>query len=523
MKKFTIYIILISSLLCGCTGGDRMLAELERLEEQNRSDVPFTSDSAALRLVNYYDRWYRLPTTYNRNLSMRAYYMLGSAYRDMGEAPAALHYYDIATRQVDTLRADSATSATLFRIYGQMALIYGWQNLPYEKLEALEKYGFYALIAKDTLNYILGIEHKTGAYYELDDTLNIYAITEKARRLYLELGQKEKAARVYPTAIYVSLLNKNYVKAHKYMKIFEQESGLFDEDGNIEKGREQYYYSKGLYALGTNYTDSAEYFFRKLITHGYTYEAYRGLLSVYRMKKDADSIAKYSNLFEDAVLRWETSRQDEAIIQSSAMYRYERNQSLAEQETRNARLSHYVIVLLLAIGIISSLLVFLKLNHIKRCRLESELEFRKLVEEHMTMQIKFQNQTEQISLYRQEVVEREEQLKKEEIVVYFHVMSQGGYNGKLPAKKDWEKLISAYRRHMPHMFARMQVANLSMRETYTSILTHLNFSASDILVLLDTSKQIVSNTKLSSKKKMFGENISGNLEQCLKKCAYLQA
>ena len=102
-------------------------------------------------------------------------------------------------------------------------------------------------------------------------------------------------------------------------------------------------------------------------------------------------------------------------------------------------------------------------------------------------------------------------------------MSQGGYNGKLPAKKDWEKLISAYRRHMPHMFARMQVANLSMRETYTSILTHLNFSASDILVLLDTSKQIVSNTKSSSKKKMFGENIPGNLEQCLKKCAYLQA
>ena len=170
-------LLAVPALLCSCTGRGGMLSELERLEEQNRSDSLFTSDSAARRLVDYYNRWYRLPTARNRNLRLRAYYMLGSAYRDMGEAPAALHYYDIATRQVDTLRADSATSATLFRIYGQMALIYGWQNLPYEKLEALEKYGFYALIAKDTLNYILGIEHKTGAYYELDDTLNIYAIT----------------------------------------------------------------------------------------------------------------------------------------------------------------------------------------------------------------------------------------------------------------------------------------------------------------------------------------------------------
>ena len=117
--------------------GKRMLGELERLEALNQSDTLFTSDSAAQRLVTYYDRWYRIPTNRNRQLRMRAYYMLGSAYRDMGESPAALHYFDIATQQPDTTNVDSATAATLFRIYGQMATIYEQQDMYQEDIERL--------------------------------------------------------------------------------------------------------------------------------------------------------------------------------------------------------------------------------------------------------------------------------------------------------------------------------------------------------------------------------------------------
>ena len=51
-----------------------------------------------------------------------------------------------------------------------------------------------------------------------------------------------EAAQVYPSAIQMALINQQYEYAHSMMLIFEQESGLFDEQGNIEYAREKYYY-----------------------------------------------------------------------------------------------------------------------------------------------------------------------------------------------------------------------------------------------------------------------------------------
>jgi len=448
--------------------------------------------------------------------------MLGSAYRDMGEAPAALLYYNIATQQPDTNNIDSTNAATLFRIYGQMAMIYEQQNLPFEELEAISLFSKYALLAKDTASYILGYTRMTVPYYMIDDTANVIRISEKAYRIYREYGLYEDAAQVYPVAIYVSLKNGNYPRARKFMDIFENESGLFDEQGNIESGREQYYENKGLYYIGTQQLDSAEYYFRKLLFFGYEYEAYQGLLSLFQIKKQSDSIASYASRFENVTNKWLTQRQTDAIIQTSAMYKYERNQNIAIQKTRDAQISHYIIVLLfgsLAIIVISSLLVY---NGIRQRRLKEELEYRRLVEEHMAIQIKCQNQEEQICTFRQDVIEKEAQLGKEDIVVYFHEMAQNRYNGNLPTKKDWQKLIRTYSRYMPHIYARMQVAKLTDREQYACILAHLDFSASDLTVLLDTSKQIVSNARLSAKRKLFGCESNISLVQSLKKCAYFQ-
>lgn len=278
-----------------------MLGELERLEALNQSDTLFTSDSAAQRLVTYYDRWYRIPTNRNRQLRMRAYYMLGSAYRDMGESPAALHYFDIATQQPDTTNVDSATAATLFRIYGQMATIYEQQDMYQDELQSLHSYCNYALKSTDTLSYLLGLERMVGPYYGLDDTLQVLQLSEQVRQQYMKYGYAKEAAGLYPTAIYISLLNGNLDRARRFMDTFEQESGLFDEQGRIKPGHEHYYYSKGLYAMGTGNLEDAEYNFRKLISYSYPYEAYKGLLSVYCQRKEYDSITKYVELTENAL------------------------------------------------------------------------------------------------------------------------------------------------------------------------------------------------------------------------------
>ncbi|MBQ8968577.1 MAG: hypothetical protein IJ064_02425 [Bacteroidaceae bacterium] len=549
--------LLFLLLLTACTGrSDRMLRQLEHLEEMNRTDQPLRVDSV-LPLVRYYDHWlHRTPL-----LRLRAYYMLGSAYRDQGEAPAALHYYNIATEKADTLHPDSATAATLFRVYGQMALIYEQQDLPRECLNAWLNYSRYAGCAKDTINYVLGILRTTVPYYILNDTANVLRTTEKAYRLYKNMGFLEKAARVYPTAIVICLANKNYSQARQYMNTFEGESGLFDEHGNIEAGREQYYDSKGKYYMGMGCIDSAEYYFRKLCSYGYLLEGCEGMIAVYEKKGNADSIVKYTQLYKEAQVRWAVSRQSDAIIQSSAMYNYERNMRIAEQREREADTLRLSILLLIFAILLTATLVFVGYQQIRRQKERREMEYKRLVEEHQHIQIMYnlqsemlrrqeeeyktlrnksagemanygqiladkeseiQRQREILNGFRQDILEREELLKREGIVIDFRRMAENGYNGKRATKKEWEKLVRAYRQYIPHMYARMQVAHLTERELRICILTYLEFSGSDIVILMDISKQIVSNTRLSGKRKLFGKEESLPLVKCLKKYAYLQ-
>ena len=103
MKRHLIYIYaLVALLLASCTGGhhQQMLAQLEELERQNVADSLMTNDSLALALADFFDR-HGTP-----NEQLRAHYILGRTYADMGEAPAALNAYLDAADCADTTAID---------------------------------------------------------------------------------------------------------------------------------------------------------------------------------------------------------------------------------------------------------------------------------------------------------------------------------------------------------------------------------------------------------------------------------
>ena len=84
-------------LLAACTSGDRQqrLAQLEELERQNVADSLMTNDSLAQALADFFDR-HGTP-----NERLRAHYILGRTYADLGEAPAALDSFYNALSCVD--------------------------------------------------------------------------------------------------------------------------------------------------------------------------------------------------------------------------------------------------------------------------------------------------------------------------------------------------------------------------------------------------------------------------------------
>ena len=80
----------------GFSQGSLRRWQLLRLMAQNKCDTVFRSDSLQLLLTDYYDH-HGTP-----NERMAAYYMLGRAYSDMGEAPRAIQCFLDAVACADT-------------------------------------------------------------------------------------------------------------------------------------------------------------------------------------------------------------------------------------------------------------------------------------------------------------------------------------------------------------------------------------------------------------------------------------
>ena len=123
-------------MLCGMDSLASRMPKSQRMEHlllrcnaQNKADSLFSSDSLGLLLTRYYDGQ-DMP-----NERVLAHYVLGCAYRDMGEDLSALSCFNEAVMAADTSAAD-CDFYQLGIIYGQMAGIYTRQCLASEALAA---------------------------------------------------------------------------------------------------------------------------------------------------------------------------------------------------------------------------------------------------------------------------------------------------------------------------------------------------------------------------------------------------
>ena len=507
---------------------DRMRAALDSALEQNRNYIPFTSDSALLEVVEYYDR-YGTP-----NDRLRAHYALGCVYRDLHDAPIALLTWERGIAAADTTAAD-CDFATLFRVYGQMASIYFRQYLPEKELVARNKYCDFALLAGDTLNYIRGLLLRNDAYLSLGDTAAVLQNIEHVRQLYLERGLKAEAARVYPVAIRISIDSKQYKSAKEMMDKYERESGLFDSLGNIAPTREIYYYRKGLYYLGINRSDSAEFWFRRLLSiEPNILDAYRGLLSLYQHQHKSDSIYKYARLYEDALARYMKRTHIQSIELSESMYDYSRQQQMAQAQERRANSFKLALIAFLTIGFAIALRVrwiakkrkeekkqllntyHLALDELDKIKRETEVLRNATSTNKETAQL-FREKVEQIDeletlvdqmkkqIGETESITIKQKLEDTEIVKSFHSMAEF-YDGNTPrtaTAKEWGTLMETIRSCHPTFYFFLQSHKLSDLKQKVCILSYLGFDNTAIETLTNANKGSISNARKSLAQELF--------------------
>ena len=236
------------------------------------------------------------------NDRMEAYYLLGSVYRDLHEAPKAMEAFLNGINAADTTRKDCRYDI-LTRLYAQKGDIFYLQELYEQAIETDRIVQKYAILAKDTLFMVASNWGKLDKCYAFSDYQAIvdecWYILEESKKM----GMFSYAASRLCTCVLANMELGRVEDAQKLLSIYEQHSGMVNPY-NHECSFSIYYYAKGRVLAATGQLDSAEYFYRKELEAqdwNNRQTACRGLRLLFEQKGEQDSVCKYATLQCEAV------------------------------------------------------------------------------------------------------------------------------------------------------------------------------------------------------------------------------
>ena len=508
----------------------RMRHSLLTMKAQNKAYVPFTSDSLANDLVSYYDR-HGSP---NDRLLSR--YLLGCVYRDLHEAPHAVDCYLDAISQADTT-ATECDFYTLECAYSQLADTYHNQLLLTNEIEARKKASYYAFRANQTQWGIYNQAMLSNTYILMNKKDSAEIILRSVLEQYRKHGYIQQALRISRTLMHLYIDNPLHLaEAKALMDQFEAESELFDEHHELPPSQRQYYSYKGKYYENLNVLDSAEYYYRKIYRPNMTYvqkdPMYRGLLSIFKKRHQADSIAKYAQLYGEANDSSIAKRDQGLTAQMASLYNYNRYKKEA-LENENKALEAQNRFLYLCIFVVLGLLVlayigkrFLKWRKEKLLELKSrsqvvemlqnevsqhEREKTRMAEEKSLLAQENHTLKEEIGQMRvREHVIASENLSDEPIVKQINELAQ---KPRTMTQEEWRLLTKVFARYCPELLNDLRLHNANRVMTRVCMLSALNVRHNEQAALLDMTKQEVTNAKTAINQKLFNQNSSRDIYQ----------
>ena len=523
----------------------RMQYLLHRTNAQNKTNMKFTSDSVAKELVDHFDNH---GTTNER---MLAHYLLGRAYSDMKEAPKAINSFQNAINTADTTAKDF-DFYTLGCVYSQMASVYHRQLLLTNEIDARKKASHYAFRAKKTQWAIYSQVMSAGAYILLNKKDSAELILKSALEQYRKHGYIRQAIRYSRPLIHLYTENpQRLAEAKTLMDQYESESDLFDEHHELPPSHRLYYYYKGKYYEGVHKLDSAEYYYRKVYRPGMSYTSldpmYRGLLSVFSQRHQADSIAKYAQLYCMANDSSIVLKDRDVIAQMTTIYNYSRSQKEAEQEREKAQKTLNLLGFIILIAIILLLVIIVtswlyrknqrekkeriakleeSLNSAKRQRSIVQEELRKLKENdyegiiaekerqeaELTKTIK-RLQAENSTYIHSKNKNSLDDFLDSKIAQLFVKKARDKFERPIPTEAEWDLLLSQFSKDNPATFKSFgESRSLSQLEQRICILLILGISEKTISTMTASQASTVSNAKARANEKLFGKKEAHSLK-----------
>lgn len=514
---------------------NRMRYLLLRAEAMNKAYFPLDSITYMDEVLDYY------LSHGNRDERMRACYLMGSVWRDRRNSPLALQYFRDAIGEADTTATD-CDYAQVSRIYAQIARLFDKQRYPQMELEQWKQAMRYALLAKDTLMYIQCQEYIGDAYFLLGKEDSVLYFTQQAYEAYLKYGRKDWAAATQIVIADYYLKHDSLANAKQALDEYRNGSGFFEGDGNVSSGYEIFYYYIGEYYEKMARLDSAVFYYRKLLNYPADImnaeSGYKGLMSVYTRMHEVDSVAKYAQLFANANDTANLRNSANEISRTQALYDYSESQRIAvEKSEENQRLwlGLCVCFVMLSFGGTG---IYLYERKQKTTRMLANRKYTDLMMQyHQAMEElqsirsnkqQFQQQKEQEIEKLQQMLaayqehshagqwELEQSLLQHDIVKRMH---QHACKLAVPSDAEWNDLQGVVEKSLPEFYAKLSAneAQLTDQEWKVCLLVKLNFIPSELTVLLNLSKQRVTNIRTHLNQKLFGESGSRTFDSNLHK------
>ena len=505
--KHIIYCIFCVLMFAACSGIDYE-QQLERFEEMNRTDVPMTPDSV-LPIVRHYDHWW-----HSRNHRMRAYYMLGCAYRDQGSAPRALENYQRAASIADTTDADCDLNI-LMRVHSQTSLIFLQQRMREQEEKELHIAERLAWQIGDTLSALIFEEKFCNILYNKGKYEECISKTLELHQKFLDYGYKDNAPIVYILCVRSCWMMGDYANVKKYLDLYETCPYFKTDPSKIVGGLGALYNYKGQYYVGIRELDSAEYYFQKAMEYqsdlNIKLPVSMGLCNVYLLEHNIDSIIKYINIFSNAKTQSFNEAQTAATIQTKALYDYSVEKELAQRKAQTVRR----LILGLVATILFTLLITLyylyrnerRKREFSELRRDLETSLNNLREAEEALEALKQEKDADLKLveslqrdiadHKQHIANLEAalpksaqhnadaELAKSDIVKRFREARNGGANITPLTEEDWTKMADSIEEIYPQFHHVVNARGpLQTKEYRLCLLTKAQFSPSDIDVLM---------------------------------------
>lgn len=355
----------------------RMYYKLLSIKAKDKAYIPHTSDSLILQVIHYYEQ-----REDHKHLP-EAYYYAGRTYRDLGDAPQALDYFQKAVDKIGKGKDYELYS----KIYSQMGTLFMHQDIYSEAMKAFKEACHYAFLTQNNTAIIFNSRNiglSFAGSNNVDSTLFYY---HKAYEHAKSIGDQNS----------MDLITIDLASLYKQLKEYDSAKAelqkLFNLDKKIRQSSIFSIYADLYYQMQN--LDSAFYYYNRLLEIGTIYAkrtAHWKLAKISQSHNDylmlMDHIQRYMD-YNDSIQK-ETDT--ETISKMQSLYNYQlREKENSKLKIKNAQQKLYITYTIFSVIIVIAFItIYIQYSSRKKHQLNEQLsKLKKLQEEQYLKSTKF--------------------------------------------------------------------------------------------------------------------------------------